>query len=202
MIRVLLHIAWLLGAVYATIPSFWLAAHPFAERWRARRAPYRVLVPLWMVMIAAVLAATGPWHETLLYKTPLSLLGGAALLAAAIFVYRQAHQGFTQEMLIGRTELEQGREQKLVTSGMREVVRHPVYLAHLLVLMALAVAAGTVALYAMLVFAVITGVFLIRTEDSELERRFGDEFRAWKRRVPHAILPLPGARSQAHGGAA
>ncbi|HZQ90494.1 MAG TPA: isoprenylcysteine carboxylmethyltransferase family protein [Terriglobales bacterium] len=202
MLRVLLHIAWLLGAVYATIPGFWLAAHPFAERWRTRRAPYRVLAPLWALMISATLAATGPWREVLLYESPFSLLGGGVLLAAAIFVYRRARQGFTQEMLIGRTELEQGREQKLVTGGVRDVVRHPVYLAHLLVLMALTAAAGTIALFAMLAFAIATGILLIRAEDAELERRFGDEFRAWKRRVPHAVLPLPGARSQAQRGGA
>jgi protein-S-isoprenylcysteine O-methyltransferase Ste14 len=38
------------------------------------------------------------------------------------------------------------------------------------------------------VFAVITGAFMIRSEERELEARFGEEYREYQRRVP-AIIP-------------
>jgi protein-S-isoprenylcysteine O-methyltransferase Ste14 len=47
---------------------------------------------------------------------------------------------------------------------------------------------GTTALFVLWVFAVVTGFFMVRTEDAELEARFGDEYRAYKRRVP-AVFP-------------
>ena len=44
---------------------------------------------------------------------------------------------------------------------------------------------------------VVTGVFLIMFEDRELEARFGEEYRAYKQRVP-AVLPfLPQRRRDA-----
>ena len=38
-------------------------------------------------------------------------------------------------------------------------------------------------------FAIVTGVVMIRMEDVELEKRFGPEFMAYRRKVP-AILPI------------
>jgi protein-S-isoprenylcysteine O-methyltransferase Ste14 len=37
-------------------------------------------------------------------------------------------------------------------------------------------------------FAVITGAVMIRMEDAELEKRFGDSYRGYRRSVP-AVLP-------------
>ena len=50
------------------------------------------------------------------------------------------------------------------------------------------IGAGTIALIGLWVLAVITGVFMIVSEDRELEARFGDEYRAYKQRVP-AVIP-------------
>ena len=38
------------------------------------------------------------------------------------------------------------------------------------------------------VFALVTGAIMIRLEDAELEQRFGDEYRQYKRETP-AVLP-------------
>jgi protein-S-isoprenylcysteine O-methyltransferase Ste14 len=84
-----------------------------------------------------------------------------------------------------------------VTTGLHGRVRHPIYLAHWLMLTAWTIGAGTVAMVALWCFAVVTGVFLIMFEDRELESRFGEEYRAYKQRVP-AVLPfLPQRRRDA-----
>ena len=190
MYRTLLTAAWLISCIYATIPCFWFAAHPFAEKWRARRpSPYIVLVPGWALIIAAVALLSWPWHLLRFYSTPLAWIAALPLFAIGVYVYRRAGERFTHAQLIGRPELEPSREGGLITTGIRSRVRHPVYLAHVCELLAWAVGTGLIVVYALLVFAVMTGAAMIRMEERELERRFGNDYRDYKRRVP-AILPL------------
>src|SRR5438067_1211543 len=190
MYRALVAAAWLICCIYATIPCFWFAAHPFAEKWRARRrSPYIVLVPVWALIIAAVAVITSPWHALRFYSTPLAWIAALPLFAIGVYLYRRAHERFTHAQLIGRPELEATGESRLITTGIRSRVRHPIYLAHLCELLAWAVGTGLVVIYALLVFAIMTGAAMIRMEERELERRFGNGYRDYKRRVP-AILPL------------
>ncbi|HUS20019.1 MAG TPA: isoprenylcysteine carboxylmethyltransferase family protein [Terriglobales bacterium] len=187
----LLTLAWILAIIYATIPPLWLLVHPFAEGWRAtttKIGPAKSIGLLWLAIMVITGIVTAPWRYEVLYATPWSWLGWGVLFIAGASLYsRIGHFGL--DNLIGRTELESGREQKLVTAGMHGRVRHPIYLAHLLMLTAWTLGTGLLVLYVLWVIAVITGFFMIRAEDTELEHRFGDEFREYKRRVP-AILPL------------
>src|SRR5205823_10008401 len=190
MYRALLTAAWLLCCIYATIPCFWFAAHPFAEKWRARRrSPYVLLVPAWALIIAAVALISWPWHLLRFYSTALAWIAALPLFAIGVYLYRRAGERFTHAQLIGRPELEPSREGGLITTGIRSRVRHPVYLAHVCELLAWAVGTGLVVIYALLVFAIVTGAAMILMEERELERRFGNDYRDYKRRVP-AILPL------------
>jgi protein-S-isoprenylcysteine O-methyltransferase Ste14 len=189
-VRVLLTLAWLLAILYATIPPLWLLIHPFADRWRAAKVPpAKAIGLLWLLIMIATALATARWRHLTLYLTPWSWLGWAIFFVWGASLYsRIGHFGV--DNLIGRTELETTREQKLVTTGMHARVRHPIYLAHLLMLTAWAVGTGMTVLWALWVFALVSGIFMIRAEDAELERRFGHEFREYKRRVP-AIFPRP-----------
>jgi protein-S-isoprenylcysteine O-methyltransferase Ste14 len=197
MYRVLLALAWLMGVAYSQVPTFWYMAHPWAEKWRARRrSPYLVLVPAWLAGILAVLALTWPWREAVFYKTPWTLIPGIALMLSGLFLYRAALQGFTGDQLLGRAELERGREQRLVTSGIRGRIRHPVYLAYLCELLGLAIASGLVVLYIAGAYAMLADAIIIRLEDAELERRLGAEYRDYRRRVP-AIFPKFATKSGA-----
>jgi len=187
-------IGWLVCVVYSTIPAFWLMIHPFAERWRARhrsyrRSPYTVLLPAWTVMWLMVALFTRPWRDSLLYRADWLWGVSALLFVCGLYVYSQSGKNFNAKQLGGLLEIHGGsREQQLVTDGIRARVRHPVYLAHLCEMLAWSVATGLAVCWGLTAFAVVTGVVMIRLEDAELEERFGDSYRAYRRSVP-AVLP-------------
>jgi protein-S-isoprenylcysteine O-methyltransferase Ste14 len=176
--------------VYSTIPLFWLTIHPQAHQLRERAgSPYRMLVPAWIAMWIAVGALTARWRDVVLYLSPWSWIAAAVLFASGLWIYSQAGAHFSWAQLGGLPELRAGRdEQRLVTTGIRARVRHPVYLGHLCEMLGWSVGSGLAVCWALTGFAVVTGALMIRMEDAELERRFGEEFAAYHRRVP-AVWP-------------
>jgi protein-S-isoprenylcysteine O-methyltransferase Ste14 len=97
----------------------------------------------------------------------------------------QSIKHFSAQQLSGSPELVAGhREQRLVTSGIRARVRHPVYLAHLCEMLAWSLGTGLAVCYGLTAFAVITGAVMIRMEEEELAQRFGEEYATYKKRVP------------------
>lgn len=183
-------LGWFACVVYSTIPSFWLMVHPRADRWRAsERSPFRVLVPAWITMWIGVGVLTGPWRMVQLYFTPWSWVPAAPLLTLGIYLYFRAGAHFSLAQLGGLPEVRQGHEDdRLVTTGIRARVRHPVYLAHLCEMLAWSIGTGLLVCWLLMGFAVVTGAAMIRMEDAELEERFGEQFRDYRRRVP-PLLP-------------
>ena len=190
MIEFLHLIAWLACIIYATIPAFWLAIHPRAGYWRSRRrSPYRILIPLWLAIWIVVAVVTKGWRHVTLYATAWTWLPAAFLFATGIWIYLRAGKNFSAQQLGGLPEIHGGnREQRLVTSGIRARVRHPVYLGHLCEMLAWSLGTGLALLYALTFFAIVTGAIMIRMEDEELERRFGDEYRRYRSSVA-AVMP-------------
>jgi protein-S-isoprenylcysteine O-methyltransferase Ste14 len=135
-------------------------------------------------------ALTGPWCNSALYSTPWTWIPAALLFATGIFLYVRsgAHFSFTQ--LGGLPEVRSGRDHhRLVTTGIRARVRHPVYLGHLCEMLAWSLGTGLLVCWLLTAFAIVTGAVMIRMEDAELGKRFGAEFLAYRRAVP-AILPI------------
>jgi len=190
MLVLLALLGWLACIVYSTIPAFWIMIHGQAEFWRQLRvSPYVVLIPLWMAMWAVMLAITWPFKNLYFYSSPWAWLPTFGLFALGAWVYRQASVGFSLTQLGGVPELQPGQhEQRLVTAGIRQRVRHPVYLGHLLEMLAWSIGTGLVACFALTAFAMLIGAVMIRAEDSELERRFGATFREYRAIVP-AVIP-------------
>ena len=191
---VLRTLGWLACVVYATIPLFWLMVHPRAQHWRDRqRSPFRVLVPAWITMWVGMGVLTGPWRYVAIYTIPWAWILSSALFAAGIFVYSHAGAHFSWEQLGGLPEVRSGHpHDRLVTTGIRTRVRHPVYLAHLCEMLAWSIGTGLLVCWLLAAFAFVTGAVMIRVEDAELEKRFGEDFSTYKRRVP-AILPRIGS---------
>ena len=190
-VRLLLENLALLGcAVYATIPAFWLTLHPFAKHWRTRgRDTFKTILPLWLLYIAIAALAISPWRHTHLYQSTIAFIAGAILVVTGLLLYVLASRNFTHVQLSGLAELEPDRHaQQLITTGIRSRVRHPIYLGHLCELLGWSILFGTVSLFALTLFAIFTGAFMLRLEDNELEARFGEPYREYRRIVP-AIFP-------------
>lgn len=190
MLAILRTAGWLFAIVLSTIPVYWFLVHPRAEYWRRRRgARFRILVPLWLAGWIAMGAITWPWRHVVLYDTPISWLAAAPFFATGLYLYHRSRASFSFAQLIGRPEVQgEGFEQRLVTSGIRARVRHPVYLGHLCELIAWSLGAGLAVIYILTAFAVITGTIMIRMEDDELERRFGEPYRQYRESTP-AVIP-------------
>ena len=144
-------------------------------------------------MWALVAVATRSWRQVSFYSTWWAGVPAAFLFAAGFYLYAKSGKGFSAQQLGGVPEVHGNahggnRAQRLVTDGIRARVRHPVYLAHLCEMLAWSVVTDLAVCWALTAFAMITGAVMIRMEDAELEKRFGESYRAYRYAVP-ALLP-------------
>jgi protein-S-isoprenylcysteine O-methyltransferase Ste14 len=184
------NLGWIACVVYSTIPGFWLLIHPRAEYWRSRsQSPYKILLPVWIGMWVLVAALIAPWRTIPLYESNWLWIPAALLFSAGLVLYKLSHHHFSLAQLGGLSEILRGhREQRLATTGIRAHVRHPVYLGHLCEMLAWSVGTGLVVCWALTAFAIVTGALMIRMEDRELEKRFGEDYRRYRSAVP-SVLP-------------
>ncbi len=185
-------VGWIACCIYATIPSFWLLIHPHTNYWRERkrqrRAVYNILVPLWIAMWFVLAALTYLWRTLRLHENIYLWISGFALIFAGIYLYVQARHGFSPLQLSGHHELEPDRHrQRLVITGIRQRVRHPIYLGHLLEMLGWSIGTGLLVCFVLTAFAIITGAIMLRTEEKELVERFGDRYLEYQQRVPMII---------------
>jgi protein-S-isoprenylcysteine O-methyltransferase Ste14 len=183
-------LGWLACVVYSTIPLFWLMIHPQAHRWRACQAsPFRTLIPIWFLMWVGMAALTSPWRNATFYSTPWTWVPAVLLFATGIFIYSTAGAPFSWAQLSGLPEVRAGhRDDRLVITGIRSRVRHPVYLGHLCEMLAWSVGTGLAVCWLLTALSIATGAVMIRMEDAELEKRFGAEYVAYRQSV-RAVLP-------------
>ncbi len=183
-------LAWVACIVYSTIPAFWLAIHPFAAFWKAFRSnPFALLVPMWIAVWIVIGFVTAPWRHVRIYSEAAPWFPAAALFVAGIWIYRRSGVGFSWSQLGGLPEVRVSREKRpLAATGIRAHVRHPIYLGHLLEILAWSLGSGLVVCFGLTAIGILTGAWMIALEDRELETRFGEEYRKYKNNVP-AIFP-------------
>ena len=188
-LKILYTVAWILGVIYASVPPYWIIVHSFAPEWRKRKATLKHVGPVWFLIWLVLGAATWKWRLVPLYTSIWPWIPGAALIAIAYGIYIQGTKSFSNDQVVGRSEIEPTKhEQRLNTQGIRSRLRHPLYLGHLLHLTGWTFGTGLVVLWCLLAFAIVTGAIMIRAEERELLTRFGEEYRAYQKRVP-AFLP-------------
>ena len=185
-------LGWMACIVYSTIPSFWLLIHPRVDYWRSRkRSPYLILLPVWIALwIGLGLSNRHDGGTSPSITAPWTWIPAILLFSVGIWIYSQSGKHFSPAQLGGLPEvLPNDGEQRLVTSGIRSRVRHPVYLAHLCEMLAWSLGTGLTVCYALTALAMLTGTLMIRLEDRELERRFGEQYTAYREKKVAALLP-------------
>jgi len=183
----LLLTSWIAGTIYSSIPLFWFAIHPLAGRWRQmQRSPYRILLPLWMALIAALLTITWPWCTAQLYSSPWAWLAATLFFSMGVRTYIRIRSEFGVTNLIGEAELRpQENKSAVVTTGLHSRMRHPIYVAHLCTFTGWALGSGSLIDFVLLaISALITFPLMIRMEEKELVKRFGETYRKYQRNVP------------------
>jgi len=186
-------LAMLACSLYCTIPLFWLVVHPFIARWRQQgRRAYAFILPIWAAFIATAFLAMWPFRFAHFYANWFGWAPAAILFLLGFAIYSAAFQSFHHAQVSGLAEMEPDRHrQQLVTTGIRSRVRHPIYLGHLCEIFGWCVGTGLIALCVLALFAILTGALMIRLEDRELEARFGERYRVYRRSVP-AVIPRLG----------
>lgn len=181
---------WVLCIIYASIPLFWLTIHPFAGHWRARqRSPYKVLLPGWVTAWIVLALITFRWRERSLYQSPWSWMPGITIFLCGFWLYYKSTRSFSRQQVSGMPELLPGsQEQRLNVTGIRARIRHPMYLGHFCEMLGWSIGTGLSVCYGLTAFAVLMGITMVRMEDNELELRFGEDYRAYRKRVP-AFMP-------------
>jgi protein-S-isoprenylcysteine O-methyltransferase Ste14 len=157
--------------------------------WRHVRAS--VLLPGSMTIVvptAILLAVEGPnagWglHGALV---ALPALAGAALLFGGIWMWAWTVRLFAR---IGEGTLAPwDPTRRLVVDGPYRYVRNPMIAAVLAILLGEALLLGSPALLAWCAaFFSVNSVYFLLTEEPGLERRFGEEYRAYKAAVPRWV---------------
>lgn len=142
-------------------------------------------------MWAMMALITSPWRHLQLYDTNWTWIPATALFVTGLWLYTKSSADFSSKQLVGLPELRPNHpEARLVTTGIRSHIRHPVYLAHLCEMLAWSVGTGLAVCYGLTMFAVLTGALMMSKEDEELEARFGDQYRSYRQQVP-AVIPRP-----------
>lgn len=175
------------------VPSailFWLVVHPNVHFWR-RLGPlpsYALLVVLMVGVATAVYSAREP-ILSVDFGTNYVLVGLAApIYGAAVWLSLCVRRHLTFRMFLGVPELSPRPDAgHLLTEGVYARVRHPRYGAVLLGLAAAALFSNYLGLYVLLPVAAAGLYVIVRMEERELAERFGNEYRAYRERVPMCV---------------
>ncbi len=186
----LLLIPWMASVLYSSVPLFWFVVHPFAGSWRRmHRSPYRVVLPIWSLLILMLGWITWPWHAERLYSSPWMWTPAAPLLLFGLSIYARIGSSFGAHKLSGEAEVRPHEHpQELVTTGLHSRMRHPIYVAHLANFTGWTIGSGLLVCFVLLGFSlVLTFPLMIWLEERELAERFGASYREYRQRVP--LLP-------------
>ncbi len=139
------------------------------------------------------------WISWSFLPLPLWLRAGGLVLAAlGLLLLWRGHHALGKNF---HPTLEAAPNQELVTTGPYRYVRHPLYVAFLLMLTSTGLLSSNwfIGVVGVLLIASIT-VVRIPAEEAQLEGRFGERYREYRRRTP-ALLPRrsPKAARAANG---
>jgi len=128
------------------------------------------IMVLFHFLIPVFVIARYPWN-----------LLGIIPLVTGVFLNLKADAAFKREQT---TVKPFERSRALVTTGVFQISRHPMYLGMVLILLGIAILMGSLApLVVIVIFAALMELVFVRTEERMLEERFGPEWIAYRKNV-------------------
>jgi protein-S-isoprenylcysteine O-methyltransferase Ste14 len=180
-------LAFLTVLIWPAIPLFWIPVHGFPETFRRLGLlSYAVPLALWLPLAFFIFT-----YKSAVLQMRIDLPEAAEIAGLILLILGALLQLWTGRLLgllglMGVPEISPGRKsQGLVRQGAFSLVRHPTYLSHTMMFAGVFLFSGVLAagIVALLDF-ILSNVAIIPLEEKELEARFGEEYREYRRNVP------------------
>lgn len=168
--------------VYLGLPVFWLTRHFIFINYKGKRLEKEMITYLIIVFTdAAIFAILSPYVNLKNELPEYAALVGAALIAAWIIIESSALR------LLMSAVKNAKKSRQLITSGPYAMVRHPIYLAHVLFnLGAYLVTGAWIPLFVLAEWLVLIKP-LMDMEEEELALRFEEQYLKYRKKVPQIV---------------
>lgn len=177
--------------IWPIVPLFWIPVHGLSRIFK-RLGILTYVMPLITWLPLAYLIYSQRFF-LLQFKTafPITLnITGIIFLAAGTLLHIWTGKLLGLWGLVGLPEISSKIKSKLVADGPFSVVRHPTYLAHTVMFFGIFLITETAAVgIVTLLDFVLVNAIIIPLEDRELLKRFGEDYKKYKERVP-GFFPL------------
>jgi protein-S-isoprenylcysteine O-methyltransferase Ste14 len=178
---------------WALVPLFWIPVHGLSAFFK-KIGIFTYITPLitWLPVVG-LLYISRSWILSHRLELPVFLQGiGWVVFILGIFLQLWTLRILGGLRIIGLPEVSQLVESRIITSGPFSVIRHPTYASHTIMFAGVFLLSGVIALGVITLLDIaIINAFVIPLEDRELVERFGDEYKAYKDRVPAFFPGMP-----------
>lgn len=177
--------------IWPIVPLFWIPVHGLSRIFK-RLGILTYVMPLITWLPLAYLIYSQRFF-LLQFKTafPTTLnITGIIFLVAGTLLHIWTGKLLGLWGLVGLPEISSKIKSKLVADGPFSIVRHPTYLAHTVMFFGIFLITETAAvgIITLLDFVLVNAI-IIPLEDRELLKRFGEDYKKYKERVP-GFFPL------------
>jgi protein-S-isoprenylcysteine O-methyltransferase Ste14 len=181
----LVTLVWLVAAVYFAIRRGGGVANRVWYFLKTLLPEPWLLVAVPVVFLLIRLVPTAAWQHLRFWNPVLAALGAAAVLAStALMVWARWAIG---TMWAGRPMVQDRHE--LQTTGPYGLVRHPIYTGIAGLALGTALVDGLGATIVVLACLLVFITWRVRSEERMMLATFGDQYQAYRRRVP-ALVPI------------
>jgi protein-S-isoprenylcysteine O-methyltransferase Ste14 len=185
--------------IMPVVITFWVVIHGGSKVWRKRSPEMAYSVAGFFIVIAILLAIS--FRSELMGRdlgfNLLFFIVGALIYISSFVLWRPVKRHLDFKTFAGVPEITNTRIE-LIQDGPFSIVRHPRYL-----MVAIGVAGWCLMSHYAGVYLVgilsIVGLFLVvRLEEKDLLERFGDDYRAYQKRVPQMVPTIAGIKQFWH----
>jgi len=170
--------------------AWWFVIHPFVGFWRrvGKTISYTVMTVLFLGSVAGLFAIRDALVLADLGTNWIMVGVAAVLIIPAIWLAIARTKYLSFAILVGVPELDvDGSGGKLLNEGIYAVIRHPRYIEIVLGTLAYAAFANYLGGYVIALLTIPAIHAIVVIEEKELAVRFGEQYDAYRSRVPRYI---------------